>query len=182
MATAPPTSTRSRQGRQDPTPPAPRWRRWLLLGLLFGLGYGLTQRLMEVRWGEGSPKAPAFKEKSRPSGTTLDELRNQQGEKPKPLPADLEKLGRQQREQKEKEQDGEQDETLKPDGETPTQQDQRELQASPIEGAQPPGSPSQPPGLVPPGPPPLLPPPPLVPQQASPPAAQGPIEAPPPSP
>ena len=51
MATAPSPTTRTRRQARL-APPEPRWRRWLLLGLFFGLGHGLTQRLMEVRWQE----------------------------------------------------------------------------------------------------------------------------------
>lgn len=103
MATAPPPHTRPRQVRQAAIASPPRWRRWLLLGLCFGLGYGLTQRLLDVRWGEGSTKAPSFKPKSPPEGTTLEELRRREGSQPKPLAADLEELSRQQKEEKEKE-------------------------------------------------------------------------------
>lgn len=183
MATAPPPKTRPRQARREPTPPSPRWRRWLLLGLIFGLGYGITQRLLEVPWGEGTPKAPTFKEKSPPSGTTLDEMRERQGEKPKPLPADLEELGRQQREEENKEQEAEQEEEREGNRESPVQKKRKEVEPS-IERNPSPTSPAQPPTLVPPPPvpPPLLPPPPLPPQQSTPPASQGPIEPPPPLP
>ena len=184
MATAPPPTTRPRQARRDPTPPSPRWSHWLLLGLICGLGYGITQRLLEVRWGEDSPKAPAFKEKSAPTGTTLEEMREQQGEKPKPLPADLEQVGRQQREDKDKEQDAERDETDKQDSEKPTQPERSEPEPPPMERNPPPRGPDQAPTLVPTPQlaPPLLPPPPLPPQQTSPPASPSPIEAPPPLP
>ncbi|MFM7640772.1 MAG: hypothetical protein ACKO45_04395 [Cyanobium sp.] len=103
MATAPPPPTRPRQVRQAAIASRPRWRRWLLLGLCFGLGYGLTQRLLDVRWGEGSTKAPSFKPKSPPEGTTLEELRRREGSQAKPLAADLEELSRKQQEEKEKE-------------------------------------------------------------------------------
>lgn len=101
MATAPsPTNRPRRQAR--PPRPLPRWRRWLLLGLLFGLGYGLTQRLLEVPWGEDSSKPPAFRAKPPSGGLSLEELRKQQAGKDQPLPADLEALGRRKREEQQK--------------------------------------------------------------------------------
>lgn len=102
MATVPPPKTSPRQARLAATISPPRWRRWLILGLLFGLSYGLTQRLLDVRWGEGSTKAPSFQPTSPPGGTPLEELRREKGENPKPLAADLEELSRNQRKEKEK--------------------------------------------------------------------------------
>lgn len=101
MATAPsPTNRPRRQAR--PPRPLPRWRRWFLLGLLFGLGYGLTQRLLEVPWGEDSSRAPAFRAKSPSGGLSLEELRRQQADKDQPLPADLDTLARRKREEQQK--------------------------------------------------------------------------------
>lgn len=170
MATAPPPTTRPRQARRAPTPPAPRWRRWLLLGVLFGLGYGLTQRLLEVRWGEGAPKAPAFKPTSTPSGTTLEELRGQHGEKAKPLTADLEELARKQREEKEKER--------KQEEEPPTDQGSEPQEVPPTETQPPSGTAQSPAFESSPGAPPVLPPPPLPVAPPNPPAPQTPGEAP----
>lgn len=101
MAPAPSPTTRSR--RQARLARAtPRWRRWLLIGLFFGIGHGLTQRLMEVRWGEDSNRPPAFRAKAPSGGTSLEELRRQHGQQAKPLTADLETLARAKREEKEK--------------------------------------------------------------------------------
>jgi hypothetical protein len=99
MATAPSPPSRSRRQVRRADPP-PRWRRWLLLGLFFGLGYGMTQRLLEVRWGGGANRPPAFRAKSPAGGTTLEELRRQHGNTTKPLTADLEALVREKRETK----------------------------------------------------------------------------------
>ena len=101
MATAPsPTPRTRRQARL--APPEPRWRRWLLLGLFFGLGHGLTQRLLEVRWQEDSNRPPAFRAKSPPGGTSLEDLRRRQGDQSKSLAADLDTLAREKRDQQQK--------------------------------------------------------------------------------
>ncbi|MEB3334022.1 MAG: hypothetical protein VKP70_03460 [Cyanobacteriota bacterium] len=102
MATAPaPTNRPRRQAR--PPKPLPRWRRWLLLGLLFGLGHGLTQRLLEMPWGEDSSRAPAFRPKPPSGGPSLEDLRKRHAAaKNQPLTADLEALGRQKREEQQK--------------------------------------------------------------------------------
>jgi hypothetical protein len=97
MAAAPSPSTRSRRQLRRVDPP-PRWRRWLALGLFFGLGYGMTQRLLEVRWGEGGSRTPAFRAKPPAGGTSLEELRRRNGSSNQPLTADLDTLARQRRE------------------------------------------------------------------------------------
>jgi hypothetical protein len=99
MATAPSPPPRTRRQLRRADPP-PRWRRWLLLGLFFGLGYGMTQRLLEVRWDGGDHRTPAFRAKSPAGGTPLDDLRRRNGSSSKPLTADLETLARQKRERK----------------------------------------------------------------------------------
>lgn len=101
MAPAPSPTTRSRRPARQ-AKATPRWRRWLLIGLFFGIGHGLTQRLMEVRWGEGSNRPPAFRAKAPSGGTSLEELRRQHGQKAKPLIADLDTLAREKREETEK--------------------------------------------------------------------------------
>jgi len=175
MATAPPPSTRPRQARR--AAPPPRWRRWLLLGLFFGLGYGLTERLLEVRWGESSTKAPAFKPKSTPSGIPLGELRQQKGDNSTPLAADLEELARKQREDKEKQETLKQEETQRQNAaieeeKKSLESDRRrleELNSSPQPPTPEPTTPEVP-QLPPPTPPPI--------EQPAPPAAQAPREAP----
>jgi hypothetical protein len=103
MAPAPSSSNRPRR-QARPAPPPSRWQRWLMLGLLFGLGYGLTQRLLALRWEEDGSRPPAFRAKAPSGGTSLEDLRRQHGDKDEPLTADLETLARQkQEEQKKKE-------------------------------------------------------------------------------
>ncbi|MEB3318783.1 MAG: hypothetical protein VKO39_11670 [Cyanobacteriota bacterium] len=102
MATAPsPTSASRRQARPAPSPP--RWRRWLFLGVCFGLGYGLTQRLLDVRWEDDSNRPPAFRTKAPAGGLSLEQLRRQHGAEPtKPLAADLDTLAREKRVEEQK--------------------------------------------------------------------------------
>jgi hypothetical protein len=101
MATAPSSSTRSRR-RARPAPPPPPWRRWLVFGFLFGLGYGFTQRLVDLRWQEDSTRPPAFRMKTPSGGVSLEELRRRHGDTGRTLPADLERLAGDQREAREK--------------------------------------------------------------------------------
>lgn len=102
MATAPSPTTRSRRPAQPDLAP-PRWRRWLVLGLCFGLGHGMTQRLLALHWADDASRPPAFRATSPAEGTSLDELRRQHGESRQPLPADLDTLARQKREAQQKE-------------------------------------------------------------------------------
>lgn len=73
MATAR-ASTQTRPGPGGQPRPVSLWRRPLLVGVCFALGYGLTQRLLDLRlpalvqWGQ------TFQPRDRP-GTSLDSLR-----------------------------------------------------------------------------------------------------------
>ncbi|MFN6354089.1 MAG: hypothetical protein ACK40D_14585 [Cyanobacteriota bacterium] len=179
MATAPPPHTRPRQVRQAAIVSPPRWRRWLLLGLCFGLGYGLTQRLLDVRWGEGSTKAPSFKPKSPPEGTTLEELRRREGSQPKPLAADLEELSRQQQKEKEKEAGAKREEAERQNAAREAEKERLESDRRRLEelsGSEQPTSPELP--LPPPAAAPLPPPEPLPPEEPAAPTTQPRTEAP----
>lgn len=112
MAPAPSSTNRSRRQPRLASP-APRWRRWLLLGLLFGLGYGLTQRLLALRWEEDGSRPPAFRAKTPSGGTTLEELRRRQGDQAQPLTADLESLARQKQEDLKKKEAARQEEATR---------------------------------------------------------------------
>jgi hypothetical protein len=176
MATAPPSTPRTRPARRS-APPS-RWRRWLLLGLLFGLGYGLTQRLLEVRWGGDATKAPAFKPKSSPAGTSLQEMRGEKSDNAKPLPADLDALAREQREEKAKQEalqgkQKEQDNATNAAERERLESDRRRLEELNRPQEPPPPEPTPQPVA------PELPPPAAVPSEPSPPAAiQSPAEPP----
>lgn len=179
MATAPPPSTRPRQVRRTAPTPVPRWRRWLMLGLFFGLGYGLTQRLLEVRWGEGTTRAPAFQPKATPAGMPLEELRRQKGESAKPLPTDLEELARKQREEKEKaeaakQEASDQEDAANEEEKNRLESERRRLEESALEPSNPSVSTPVAPDLPPPTQVPLMPP--------SPPPSQPSTEAPAPLP
>ena len=73
MATAS-ASTQTRPGSTPKPRPVSLWRRPLLVGACFALGYGLTQRLLDLRlpglvqWGQ------TFEPRDRP-GISLDSLR-----------------------------------------------------------------------------------------------------------
>jgi len=102
---------------QPSPPPGPRgsrarrpragwsWTTWLLLGLCFGLGYGLTQRLVRFE-AVGEPGGNQRFGVKPPPGTSLDSLRERSGARGQKLPADLEKIeqeGQERREQQESE-------------------------------------------------------------------------------
>jgi hypothetical protein len=71
-------------------PPArPRgWKRWLLLGACFGLGYGITHRLLALRLETGWNGRQRFEVKTFP-GTELDSLRRRFGDASMQIRGDL---------------------------------------------------------------------------------------------
>jgi hypothetical protein len=81
-----PRTERIRAGRQ-----APAWRSWLLLGLAFGLGYGLTFRLLGIHLGGGPEGRQLFGAKAFP-GTSLQTLRQRHGGETGSIRGDLEHL------------------------------------------------------------------------------------------
>ncbi|MEB3322211.1 MAG: hypothetical protein VKI81_05255 [Synechococcaceae cyanobacterium] len=106
MAPVPPHFPEATHGRR-PGGPAPArgwpWPIWLLIGLCFGLGYGLTQRLALIGPLEGFGDQLRFGVKPFP-GTGLDRLREQAGEDRRDLRGDLERLEREKRQKREEEQ------------------------------------------------------------------------------
>jgi hypothetical protein len=90
------TASASTQTRPQPKPVS-LWRRPLLVGVCFALGYGLTQRLLDLRlpglvqWGQ------TFEPRDRP-GTSLDSLRLRFGSEQQDLRGrlDLQELEAQQ--------------------------------------------------------------------------------------
>jgi len=64
---------------------------WLLLGVCFGIGHGLTQRLIELRPGEAMGGRQSFGVKAFP-GSGLEGLRNAPGAQNRSLRADLDAL------------------------------------------------------------------------------------------
>jgi len=73
---------------------------WLLLGVCFGIGHGLTQRLLEVRLGEGLGGRQSFGVKAFP-GSGLDGLRKTHPSDSRSLRADLDALEQERLRQKE---------------------------------------------------------------------------------
>jgi hypothetical protein len=77
------------------------WRVWLVVGLCFGLGYGLTQRFTTFRRSEGGGTEQRFRAKP-PPGTRLDDLRRRAGEDDKDLRPDLDRLAKDREEEEKK--------------------------------------------------------------------------------
>jgi hypothetical protein len=77
------------------------WRVWLVVGLCFGLGYGLTQRFTALQRSEGGSIQQRFRAKP-PPGTRLDDLRRRSGDDDADLQPDLDRLARDREEQEEK--------------------------------------------------------------------------------
>jgi hypothetical protein len=71
--------------------PALGRRGLLVVGLCFGVAYGLTQRILSLDLGEWRPLSHPFDVKPRP-GTGLDPLRQRFGASRRPIQADLEAL------------------------------------------------------------------------------------------
>ncbi len=94
MLSVPPQQASRSPGTGRPRSEAARgpWWRWLVFGLCFSLGYGLTQRL--GRMGSSSAakgEVPAFAAQESP-GTRLGELQKRFGAEGKSLVADLDRL------------------------------------------------------------------------------------------
>jgi len=76
--------------------PGPRtrrrgWKSWLLLGVCFGLGYGITHRLLALRFDTGLNGRQRFEVKPSP-GTELDSLRRRFGDASMQIRGDLDLL------------------------------------------------------------------------------------------
>ena len=96
---APQANAAQAAGRPPVIPARPRgWRSWLLLGACFGLGYGVTHRLLALRLETGWSGRQRFEVKSFP-GTELDTLRRRFGDASTQIRGDLDllELERQQR-------------------------------------------------------------------------------------
>lgn len=77
------------------------WRQWLALGLCFGIGYGITQRLLKLRGDEGPAGVQNFGVQPFP-GQSLEQLRRRHGGTVLPLRADLEAFEQDRRMAKQK--------------------------------------------------------------------------------
>ncbi|MCP9808163.1 hypothetical protein KBY58_01785 [Cyanobium sp. HWJ4-Hawea] len=66
------------------TPPRSRWQGPLLVGLCFGLGYGITQRLLSLQLPDFVQLGEGFELRQFP-GTSLDSLRLRFGAEPQQL-------------------------------------------------------------------------------------------------
>lgn len=104
MVPAPSSPSAGPRGSRSPRPRGGwSWQTWLLVGLCFGLGYGLTQRLVRFE-AVGDPGGVQRFGVKPPPGTGLDSLRERSGARGQKLPADLERIekeGQERREQAE---------------------------------------------------------------------------------
>jgi len=92
MSQSPSLTHRSPQGSRWTLGQHPwSWRRAISLGLCFGVGYGLTLRLLNLPEGEGWRGVQRFGVKSFP-GTELDSLRRQFGDRQQEIRGDLDLL------------------------------------------------------------------------------------------
>ncbi len=101
MLSVPPQQASRSPGTGRPRSEAARgpWWRWLVFGLCFSLGYGLTQRL--GRMGSSSAakgEVPAFTAQESP-GTRLGELQKRFGAEGKSLVGDLDRLVEERRQE-----------------------------------------------------------------------------------
>ena len=132
------------QAQSRPVRP-PLWQGPLVVGLCFGLGYGITQRLLALGLPQLIQLGQGFEVRSFP-GTSLESLRLRFGAEGQPIRADLERqrLEEQQREAEQRQSE----EPFRPPVE-------------PLPDAA--ADPSRAHGLLEPPPPPVLPPPPALP-------------------
>ena len=96
---------RPRANRRAPDQPAQPWGWpiWLALGLLFGLGYGVTFRLLNLELMGGWGGTPGFRSQGFP-GTSLEELRRSKGRGSGDVRADLEALALKRRQEEQRQQ------------------------------------------------------------------------------
>jgi hypothetical protein len=78
------------------------WKRWLLLGACFGLGYGIPQRLLSLDLKLRLSSPERFSVQPFP-GTELNSLRRRSGALSLPIRADLDLLELEQQQQREAE-------------------------------------------------------------------------------
>ena len=100
MLSVPPQAPRS-PGTGRPRTEAARgpWWRWLVFGLCFSLGYGLTQRLGRVGSSSAAKgEVPAFAAQESP-GTRLGELQKRFGAEGQSLVGDLDRLVEERRQE-----------------------------------------------------------------------------------
>jgi hypothetical protein len=100
MLSVPPQAPRS-PGSGRPRSEGSRgpWWRWLVFGLCFSLGYGLTQRLGRVGSSSAAKgEAPSFAAQESP-GTRLGELQKRFGAEGKSLVGDLDRLVEERRQE-----------------------------------------------------------------------------------
>ena len=100
MLSVPPQAPRS-PGTGRPRTEAARgpWWRWLVFGLCFSLGYGLTQRLSRVGSSSAAKgEVPAFAAQESP-GTRLGELQKRFGAEGQSLVGDLDRLVEERRQE-----------------------------------------------------------------------------------
>ena len=101
MSQSPSVSTRSAEGRRRaPGRKSWSWRRALGLGLCFGLGYGLTMRLLDLSVVGVWQDMQRFGVQSFP-GTELDSLRKQFGDRQEQIRGDLDLLELERQQQRE---------------------------------------------------------------------------------
>ena len=87
MASSPTTASSSPTARGLP----PNiWRTPLLVGLCFGLGYGITNRLLDLSWNGLVRLGHSFNVRPLP-GTSLESLRQRYGAEGLPIRADLDR-------------------------------------------------------------------------------------------
>jgi len=99
---APPSgaaSPRQRRGAERAGTTSWSWPVWLLLGVCFGIGHGLTKRLLDLRPGEGLGGRQPFGVQAFP-GSGLDGLRKAHPSESRSLRADLDALEKERLKQK----------------------------------------------------------------------------------
>ena len=105
VVTTPPSSRIPRASRLRTEGTRGAWWRWLVFGICFGLGYGLTQRLSHGGSSSGaSGSVPSFAAQDAP-GTRLSELQKRSGAQGHSLLGDLERLADERRQERQRQED-----------------------------------------------------------------------------
>jgi hypothetical protein len=103
------------------------WQQWLVLGVCFGLGHGITQRLLELGFDQGSDTFQSFGVKSFP-GQSLETLRSRHGVQAGSLLVDFVALEREKRSKQEQAESEKRRAALEEDQRTEQERLQREAE------------------------------------------------------
>ncbi len=104
LSATPPAPRSPGTGRPRPDRSIRPWWRWLVFGLCFSFGYGLSQRLGRMGAPAAATAVPSFAAQA-PPGTRLGELQKRFGAEAHSLLVDLDRLAQERRQEGQRQQE-----------------------------------------------------------------------------